>query len=114
MKHTSFRLRRSLPYIFSLQNGLKSNNDKVALLRRFPDFVLKDIIEILLNIVNKNCPRISRKVKSNILRHRSSVSKFLDAAKKHKRRPKSLLNNQKGEFIGAILPGILSFLNAIA
>jgi len=110
---SSLRLRRSLPYIHSLQKALTPNSDKVALLRRFPDFVLKDIVEILLNIVNKNCPAVSGKVKSNIIRHHKSVSKFLDAAKKHKQRPKSLLKNQKGEFLGSILPAILSFLSSI-
>jgi hypothetical protein len=105
------RLKRSLPYIYSLQKGLKSNSDKVALLRRFPDFVLKDIIEILLNIVNKNCRTTSTR---QIVKHQKAISKFLDKAKKHKRGPvKKLLNNQKGEFLGAILPTILGFINSI-
>ena len=111
-KSYAFHLKRSLPYIHSLQKGLKSNADKVALLRRFPDFVIKDIIEVLFNIVNKNVPT-SGKHKSNILRHRTSVSQFLDGAKKHKHKPKALLRNQKGEFLGAILPTILSVLSSI-
>lgn len=107
-----FHLKRSLPYIHSLQKGLKSNSDKVALLRRFPDFVLRDIIEVLFNIVNENLPT-TPKLKSKIIKHRKSVSKFLDVARKHKHRPKLILHKQKGEFLGLILPAILSFLNSI-
>lgn len=112
LKSCKFHLRRSLPYIHTLQNGLKSNSDKIALLKRFPDFVLKDIIEVLINIVNKNCTT-STKVKSHIIGHKKSVAKFLDIAKKHKHRPKVALNNQKGHFIGAILPAILSVLSSL-
>ena len=109
---TNKSLKRSLPYIHSLQNGLKSNSDKIALLKRFPDFVLKDIIEVLINIVNKNC-NTPPKARSHLLSQKRSVVKFLDHAKKHKHHPKLALNNQKGQFIGAILPAILSVLSSL-
>lgn len=108
----AYHLKRSRPYIHSLQNSTTSNVDKVELLKRFPDFVLKDIIEILINIVNKTLPT-SSKVKSNIMKNQHSVSKFLDMAKKYKQKPKIILRKQKGEFLPLILPAILSFLNSI-
>lgn len=111
-KRIALHIRRSLPYIHSLQKSSLMKMEKVALLKRFPDYVLKDIIEILFNIVNRNV-KTAPKLTSTLKHNQKAVIRFLDNAKKHKQSPKMLLRNQNGHFLGAILPAILSVLSSI-
>ena len=111
-KRIAHHIQRSIPYLHSLQKSNLTEAEKVHLLKRFPDFVLKDIIEVLFNIVNKNI-KTSPKLTSSIKRNEKVVVNFLDKAKRHKRTPKSLLYNQKGQFLGLVLPAILSVLTSI-
>ena len=112
-RSTAFHLRRSFPYIHSLANSRLTENEKVALLKRFPDFVLKDVVEILYNIVNKTV-QPSPKFMSPIKRKERSIVKFLDDAKKYKQSPKLALRKQKGHFLGFVIPAILSVLSSLA
>jgi len=48
------RIKRSVPFFKLLLKSTKSNSERLNLLRRFPDFVTNDIVEILYNVIRGN------------------------------------------------------------
>lgn len=103
--------KRSLPFIHALIN-VKQNKNKLALLRKFPRFVLDDILEILYNVVNQNC-RITGKHVHILRKHKSSVSNLLNSAlKKRVKSRHRVLYKQKGGFLATLLPIIASVLGS--
>jgi ribosomal protein S18 len=103
--------RRSLPFIQALVK-IRYNKDRLAVLKKFPSFVIKDIIEILYNVISKNCKISPRHV--NLLRkHQKSVTQLIDNAKRRKLNNNMVLYKQKGGFLGAILPILASVLGTL-
>lgn len=105
-------LRRSLPYLQVLQQGFKSKTQQVETLKKFPNFVLEDIVEILYNVVNNNCkiPHSALHKSKQLIHHKTNVINLLDKAKRNKKTLKRYFNKQKGGFLATLLPIILSVL----
>ena len=104
------RLRRSHPYLQTLHRGIKNSKDLIEILRRFPSFVIQDIVEILYNMVHKRC-HITPKQKAMLFKHKASVNKLLSDAKRYKRNPKHILKRQKGGFLPLLIPVALSLIS---
>jgi len=99
------RLRRSYPYIAMLHNDIKQNRDKVAVLKSLPDFVVRDLVEILYNMLQGNC-KITKSQLTRLQRQKKKLANFYQSirnAKTQKAR-KAVLYKQKGGFLGAVLP----------
>ena len=105
-------LRRSLPYLQVLQQGFKSKTQQVETLKKFSNFVLEDIVEILYNVVNNNCkiPHSALHRSRQLIHHKTNVINLLDKAKRNKKTLKRQFNKQKGGFLATLLPIILSVL----
>ena len=105
------RLKRSFPYLQVLQNGVKSLTQKIEILKKFPNFVLEDIVEILFNVVKNNC-RSSPLHVSKLRRHRGHVVELLNGAKTNKKFIKRYFHKQKGGFLEVLLPAVFSILTS--
>ena len=106
------RLKRSLPYLQVLQNGVKNVTQKIEILKKFPNFVLEDIVEILFNAVNNNC-RSSPLHVTKLRRHRGHVVELLNGATKNKKFIRRYFHKQKGGFLGVLLPAVFSILTSL-
>jgi hypothetical protein len=105
-------LKRSLPYLQVLHQGIKSPKQKIEILKKFPDFVLQDIVEILFNAVHNNCkcpPSHAVKLK----RHRVHVEQLLNGARRNKKFIRRYFHKQKGGFLGVLLPTIFSIISSL-
>ena len=110
--------KRSLPFIKALVK-IRQNKDKLAVLEKFPNFVINDIVEILYNIINQNCNVSARHI-SQLRKHKKSVSQLVDNAihgaryksanRRHRVIQQSAIYKQKGGFLSVILPIIASVL----
>ena len=83
------------------------------MLRTFPHFVLDDITEILYNILYKNVKIRNARHKSALKRKQRILTRIVSAHDKKTLRKKLILQ-QKGGFIGALLPILTSVLAATA
>ena len=101
--------RRTLPFLKILAKS-KPRVNKIELLRRFPDYVTNDIIEMLYNILVGNV-RISSKQKSMLSKHRKAMHNFANLNSLSGRR--QFIYKQKGGFITTILPMIISALGSL-
>ena len=98
------KLNRSIPYFNTL---LKSpNTNRMSILQAFPNFVVDDLIEVLYNIVVGNADIGSKK--SSLRRHKKTLLNLVHVRSKKARR--TMIYNQKGGFIAALLPIILGIL----
>lgn len=102
------KFNRSLPYFKALT--LAENSRKIAILQAFPQFVVDDLMEVILNVVRGTTKLPG--VKLNILRKHSKP--LLDLVNtKNKRLMRRVMYKQNGKFLGAIVPIILSTLGSI-
>lgn len=102
------KFNRSLPYFKALTLADKSR--KIAILQAFPQFVVDDLMEIILNVVRGTTKLPGGKL--NILRkHKKSLLDLVNT--KNKRLMRRVMYKQNGKFLGAIVPIILSTLGSI-
>jgi len=98
------KFNRSIPFFETL---LKSPiGSRQGILNAFPQFVVDDLTEILYNIVLGNVDIGSRK--QNLKKHKKNLLDLLNTKTKLGRR--RLIYRQKGGFIGALIPIVLSIL----
>lgn len=117
MTKAYIRLKRSLPYIQSLLK-VKENRDRTLLFKKFPDFVANDIVEVLYNILLKNC-NISCKHKHVLMKNKCHLASLVHTTMKKRGRRnkakylKNVMYKQKGGFLGSILPIISTVLGGL-
>ena len=102
-------VQRSYPFIKVLIKSRPSVN-KAELLRKFPPYVTNDIIEILQNVVTGHLP-IKAQQKQKLKKYQNQLTRLV-SIRKHKQKEK-YFHNQKGHFIGALLPILASVLGGI-
>jgi hypothetical protein len=101
------KLERSIPYFKALLKA--SNASRQGILHAFPTFVMDDLVEVLYNVVLGNVNIGKRK--QNLKKYQNTL---LDIANtKGKKKLRSIIYNQKGGFLGAILPIALSTLSGL-
>lgn len=103
-------VQRSMPYIKMLTKARLGVN-KLDLLKRYPNFVINDIIEILLNVIKGNIPARRQEIKK-LERFKRPLNKLVKIPTVVKRR--NFIYKQKGGFIGAVLPVIASLVGGLA
>ena len=92
------RLKRSVPYLESL---IHAKRRRPSMLRAFPNFVLDDIAEILLNIVRGNV-KTPPKLLPVLKRCKQTLLKVAASASPKTRR--QIIYKQSGGFLPALLP----------
>ena len=92
-----------MPYFTALVKTLKDK--RMNVLQSFPKFVVDDLIEIIYNVVLGNVDIGPSKTK--LKRHQKALIDLVNVKGKKNRR--KLIFNQKGGFLGALLPLLLSF-----
>ena len=95
---------RSLPYFNALLKA--PNNRRIEILQSFPTFVVNDLIEVLYNVVLGNVD-VGRR-KTNMKKYKKSLIQLVSVKGKKNRR--NVIYNQRGGFIGALIPIVLSVL----
>ena len=100
---------RALPFVRVLD---KSNScvNKCDILKKFPKFVTDDIIELLQNILIGKLP-IKSSQKKALAKHRNKMHEFATLPSLKMRR--KFIYQQKGGFLGTILPIIVSALGSL-
>jgi hypothetical protein len=103
------KLERSLPYFNALLKA--TSNKRISILQSFPQFVIDDLLEVLLNVV---MGRVDVKKGKNILQKHKKV--LLDIANTNSRpRMRNIIFHQKGKgFLAALLPIVMSIIGARA
>ena len=81
------------------------------MLKKFPEFVINDMVELLYNIL-VGTVQIRPKQKASLKLHRASMYKFADLPSQKDRR--DFIYKQKGGFLTTILPIIASILGGLA
>jgi hypothetical protein len=102
-------ITRSKPFIKLLVRS-KPGVNKAELLRKFPDFVINDIIEIIYNIVTGNLP-VQTMQKRKLTKYKRQLTHLVNIPKQNKRR--EFMYKQKGNFIGALLPIVASIIGGL-
>ena len=98
------RLARSIPFFNALVKA--PNKNRVAILKKFPIYVVDDLVEILYNIVTGRV-KIGNHA-SKLQKYKSQLLKLKNAKTKKARR--NIIYKQKG----GILPFLLPLLGTIA
>ena len=104
------RAKRSLPYLQLLKSAPSKN--RLVMLKAYPLFVIDDMVEILYNIFNNNLSVPSRDFNKLVHRRKPILADVYSAARNRRLRKKLILN-QKGGFIGAIIPILTSVLGGL-
>ena len=106
MSQTRHKYSRAIPFVKVLDKS-KSHVNKCDILKKFPEFVTNDIIEILYNILVGKL-HIKSCHKKVLAKHKTKMHEFASLSSLKKRR--NFIYEQKGGFLGAILPAIISVL----
>ena len=109
MPQTREKYTRALPFVRVLDKSNKSVN-KSDVLKKFPKFVADDIIELLHNILIGKL-HIQSFQKKALAKHRNKMHEFANLPSLKMRR--KFLYQQKGGFLGTILPIIVSALGSL-
>jgi hypothetical protein len=105
MKSVSYK--RSLPFFNALLKA--STMKRMNILHSSPSYVVDDLIEILYNVVLGKVDIGRRAV--NLKKHKKALLDIVNTpSKKGKRR---VIYKQKGGFLGALIPIILSTLGQV-
>jgi len=91
---------RSIPYLKILSKTPRSVN-KGELLRKFPNFVTNDLVEILYNIIRGNLPT-KKKTRQVLSKHERALLHLVNLPNKTKRQ--SYVYKQSGGFLGTVIP----------
>jgi hypothetical protein len=97
---------RSIPFIKIL---IKSKVNRHDLLRRFPEYVVDDISEILRNLVLGALPVKDKQVKV-LKKYKTPLLKLVNLKKKKRGQ---FIYKQKGGFLGAVLPILASLVGGL-
>lgn len=100
---------RTLPFLKVLQKSRPKVN-KVELLKKFPDYVANDIVELLYNILTGNVP-VNKSHKTQLSKHRKAMHRFADLPSLKSRR--DFMYKQKGGFLSTIIPLAISALGSL-
>lgn len=101
------RCKRSIPYINALL--VAPVNRKKSLLQSFPRFVADDIVECLVNILERTVSMPTKR-KRLTNQQRSAVLKIANSAGNIRSR-RHQVYKQSGGFLGALIPLIASVLS---
>lgn len=107
MSQVRRKYSRALPYVKVLDKS-KPRVNKSDILKKFPDYITDDIVEILHNILIGKLP-VKPGQKKILARKKKKMYEFANLPTLKKRR--DFLYKQKGGFLGAILPVIASVLS---
>lgn len=99
-------LKRTLPFL----QVLHKSRDKMAMLKRFPPYVINDIIEVLYNIVHENCS-VSKHHQTVLRKKKEPIAQLF--AKTTKSARVRHMYKQTGGFLGALIPIITSVLASL-
>ena len=100
-------MKRSTVYFIALLKAPK--NRSMGILQAFPSFVIDDLIEIIYNVVLENVPIGSKR--ANLKKNQKTLLKLVDTKGKKTRR--GIIYRQKGGFLGAVLPIVISVLGSL-
>jgi hypothetical protein len=108
-KQLKMKLERSVPYFNALLKA--TSNKRISILQSFPQFVIDDLLEVLLNVVMGRVDIGNRK---KVFQKHQKV--LLDIANtKSKPKLRKLIYHQKGRgFLAALLPIVMSIIGARA
>ena len=106
MSQTRHKYSRAIPFIKVLDKS-KSHLNKSDILKKFPEFVTNDIIDVLYSILVGKL-HIKSCHKKILAKHKNKMHEFVSLPSLKKRR--NFIYEQKGGFLGAILPAIISVL----
>ena len=101
------KFSRSIPYIKIIIKS-KPRVNKADLLKKFPDFVTNDIVEILNNVM-KGKIRIPPRQRDKLRKHRGKLVSLVEANSLRKRR--NIIYKQRGGFIATVLPLVATLIS---
>ena len=100
---------RTLPFVRVLDKS-KSSVNKNDILKTFPVYVSNDIIEILYNILIGKL-HVKSSQKKTLAKYRTQMREFANLPSLKTKR--KFIHEQKGGFLGALLPIIASVLGSL-
>ena len=103
------RFNRSLPYLKMLQTA-KHGANKIDLLRKFPDHVTNDLIEIIYNVVTGSV-HITPTQKAKLRRQKKKLIELINLPSLKSRR--SFIYKQKGGFLNLLLPAVIPLISSL-
>ena len=109
MSQTKRKYSRALPFVKVLDKS-KPRVNKSDILKKFPEYVTDDIVEILHNILIGKL-KIKPCQKKILAKKKKKMHEFANLPSLKKRR--NFIYKQKGGFLGAILPVIASVLGSL-
>ena len=109
-RHVPKSIVRSMPYIKTLVYKFPSGKASILILKKFPPYVINDIVEILYNIIKGNI-RIKQSHFERLKVYKKPLLKLITLPKGNSR--KNFIYKQSGGFIGAVLPVITSLLGGV-
>jgi hypothetical protein len=100
------KLERSLPYFNALLKA--ASNKRISVLQSFPQFVIDDLLEVLMNVVMGRVD-VSKGKKALLTKHKKLL---LDIANtKSRPRMRNIIIHQKGKgFLPALIPLVMSII----
>lgn len=104
------KLKRTLPFLWVLRQAPDSK--KQVMLRSFPSYVVDDMVEILYNILHENVP-IRNPGHKNVLLKKKLILSNIARSVNNKKLRKQLIYNQKGGFLGAVIPILSTVLGGL-
>jgi len=99
--------KRSLPYLKMIQRS-RRGVDKIDLLRKFPEHVTNDLIEVIYNIVTGGV-KISASQKAKLRRHKKKLIELVNLPSQKRRR--AFIYKQKGGFLNFLLPAVVPLIS---
>ena len=103
-------LARSVHYIDLLRKA--RDKDKLTLLKSMPKYVVHDIVEILTNIADGDCP-CSARHKSILRKNEKKIVDLLDQKTNAGREAVLYKQRGGGVFLGLILPAITAAISGL-
>ena len=109
MAQAKRKYSRALPFVRVLDKS-KPRVNKSEILKKFPDYVTDDLVEILHNILIGKL-NVKPSQKKILAKNKKKMHEFANLPSLKKRR--DFIYKQKGGFLGAILPVIASVLGSL-
>lgn len=109
MSQTRRKYSRALPFVKVLDKS-KPHVNKSDILKKFPEYVTDDIVEILHNILIGKL-NIKPNQKKILAKNKKKMHEFANLSSLKKRR--NFIYKQKGGFLATILPIIASVLGSL-
>lgn len=103
-------LARSIPYIKILQKTHDRN--KIRLLKTMPKYVLNDIVEVLVNILEGNC-ECPRRFKPALNKVEKKLTDLVDQKTNSGREAVMYKQRGGGVFLGLLLPAISALVSGL-